>query len=406
MKDYKKIVSKILKETANLKESYIPYGNIKERMHPALETALKERKHSLGTHPIFPDSDETHFESKLVAKRFNDVVNNYKRQFDTEQIDQSHIMGTFNLVNEIVGIEKTHKKELEELAKKMIIEEYQLEDDDLELIAELTTDISLDGTMKNPSPVIIEDMEFDNHDSIVNANDEVYKRRFINSMIQGAAKKGHHMYYLADKELMNLDPRLPNKYAKLMALADLAYFMFNENEMNGGQMKAGGVVKVEWPDNKKVKKPIIKAQATTFPVLVHELIKGVMEVLSSHGLPTDDKLREYVIGKADFLNAEPWDMRIGPAIWERFTEMIEPEDFNLKHHIYAEMCSLPVREFNKQMKEIMAGTKAGKNYIKEIVENIKNEMSLDEYEDAMKQIDSNDDYMNLDDLNALNPEDI
>jgi hypothetical protein len=40
--------------------------------------------------------------------------------------------------------------------------------------------------------------------------------------------------------------------------------------------------------------------------------------------------------------------------------MIENDDFKLKHHIWNELVSLPVKEFNKKMKEIMAGTKEGK----------------------------------------------
>jgi hypothetical protein len=48
----------------------------------------------------------------------------------------------------------------------------------------------------------------------------------------------------------------------------------------------------------------IVARGITFPVLVHEIIKGVMELLSAHGLPKDKKLAEYVINKADFLSEE------------------------------------------------------------------------------------------------------
>jgi hypothetical protein len=41
-------------------------------------------------------------------------------------------------------------------------------------------------------------------------------------------------------------------------------------------------------------------------------------------------------------------MRIGPALWSRFTDMIENDDFKLKHHIWNELVSLPVKEFNKK----------------------------------------------------------
>ena len=138
-----------------------------------------------------------------------------------------------------------------------------------------------------------------------------------------------------------------------------------------------------------------------FPVLIHELVKGVMEVLSAKGLPKK-KMGEFVINKADFLAAEPWDMRIGPALWERFTDVFEAEDFNLKHHVYSELVELPVDEFNRQMKEIMAGTKEGKKIVKTMVDEIKKEMSNEDFNETMetfqKDIEQNHETFNLDEL--------
>jgi hypothetical protein len=47
-----------------------------------------------------------------------------------------------------------------------------------------------------------------------------------------------------------------------------------------------------------------------FPVLIHELVKGVGSIISSW-FTYLSKMGKYVISKADFLSAEPWDMRIG-----------------------------------------------------------------------------------------------
>jgi len=150
----------------------------------------------------------------------------------------------------------------------------------------------------------------------------------------------------------------------------------------------GGVVRVIFP-TKDNPKPVIHVQAMVFPVLIHELVKGVMELLSAHGLPQNKKVGEYVINKADYLAAEPWDMRIGPALWNRFTEAIDPDDFELKHHIYSEMAALPVREFNQKMREIVAGTKEGKKIIKTIVEEVRNGLHEDEFNEAMNEISGN-----------------
>lgn len=389
----RKAIEKALNKT--ISEGRINYAEgCNERMHPKLEQQLRDRHHSLGAHPIFPDSEEQHFEEKIMSKRFNEVVNNYKRQFDTETADPNEALrNMLPLVGETMKIESSHRKELEELAVKMIRKEYDMGEDDVEIIAELTPNITIEGIRTNPSPVVIEDMEFDNHDSLSKAKDEVYKRRFINAMIQGASKKGHHMFHLADGELTSMNPTLPNKYAKMMAAADYGYLTADDSTPK----KAGGVVRVDYSGDK----PVIHAQAMVFPVLIHELVKGAMEILSAHGLPDDEKLTEYVMGKADFMNAEPWDMRIGPALWERFTECIDPNDFDKKHHIYADIVSLPTEEFNHIMREIMLGTKEGKEKIREIVKQIDEDMERDAYEQSMREMANEDDSMGLDDLDNI-----
>src|SRR5690242_6563029 len=78
---------------SSINEGRIKYDdNCAERMHPVLEKQLRERSTSLGAHPIFPDSEEMHFEEKIMSKRFSDVVNNYKRQFDSEHADPMEAM--------------------------------------------------------------------------------------------------------------------------------------------------------------------------------------------------------------------------------------------------------------------------------------------------------------------------
>ena len=386
MSNYRKIVESALKKANNsktLNESVLYPEGMSERMHPKLEEDLLKRTHSLGKHPIFPEGDESTFEEKIMGERFKEVATRCKRAFDTDAVDQKALMvNMMGMVNESMQMEEKHKKALEKLAEQMIREEYDMGKDIVEIHCELTPNINMVGTKKNPKPMTTE-MQFKNHDDMVNANDEVYKRRFVNAMIQGASKKCNHMFHMVDDELTDMDPRLPNKYAKMMAAADYMYYVIPEME-NGVN---GGVVRVQFPTASNPK-AVIHAQAMVFPVLIHELVKGVMELISAHGLPKNKKVGEYVINKADFLAAEPWDMRLGPAIWERFTKMIEPDDFHLKHHIYTEMVSLPVMDFNRKMREIMAGTKEGKKIISGIVEEIKGGLQEDEFNEAMNEITS------------------
>ena len=384
MSQFKKLAQDALKKTKQkrvLNESVVYPENINERMHPDLEEELANRKHSLAGSPVIPEGDEHLFEEKLMGERFSEVCKRYKRAFDVDKIDNSSLMTQMMpMVYETIALESKYKKQLEELAVKMIREEYDIPEDVVEIIAELTPNISLEGTKKNPKPMAVEGLEFDSHDDIQNANAEVYKRRFLNAMIQGAAKKCNHMFHMVDDELSDLDPRLPNKYHKLMSAADYMYYVIPKME-NG---VTGGVVKVDYPTSENPK-AVIRAQAMAFPVLIHEIVKGVMELLSAHGLPKNKQISDYVVNKADFLAAEPWDMRLGPALWGRFTNLIDPDDFNLKHHAYYKLASLPATEFNIQMREIMAGTKRGKKIITELIDEVKRGLQEDEFNEAMIQ---------------------
>lgn len=376
------VLGKILK----INESILYPEGMTERMDKKLESELANQKHSLGKHPALPEGDEVSFEQKIMGERFNEVCKRYKRAFDVESIDNKKVMKEMMpMVFETMSLESKHKEKLQELAIKMIREEYDMDEDVVEIIAELTPDIQLKGANKNPSPMPVKDMKFESHDDIVSANEEVYKRRFLNAMTQGAAKKCNHMFHMVDEELTDIDPRLPNRYSKMMSAADYMYYILPKMD----EHVTGGMVEVEYP-SKKNPKAVIHAQAMVFPVLIHEIVKGVMELLSANGLPSDKKLSEYVTNKADFVAAEPWDMRIGPAIWGRFTEAMDAEDFNLKHHVYAELAALPANEFHKKMKEILAGTNTGKKIIKNIIDEVKHEMQEEEFNSALNELDKND----------------
>lgn len=405
MADYKKIAEEALKKAnlikgktpKTLNESLVYPEGLEDRMHPRLEKELVNQETSLGKHPIFPEGDETTFEQKIMGDRFNEVVKRYKTAHSTDSIDKGRAMlELFPLVKTTMLLEEDHRKELEDLAVKIIREEFDMDESVVEIEATLTPNINMEGTKKNPTPVK-SDMDFKNHDEIVESKDEVYKRRFVNAMIQGASKKCNHMFHMVQDELGELNPKLSNLYSKMMSNADYMYYIIPDME-NGVN---GGVVRVEFPSKENPKVKII-AQAMVFPVLIHELVKGVMEVLSAKGLPKNKKMGKFVIDKADFLAAEPWDMRIGPALWSRFIDNFDSEDFPLKHHVWSDLVTLSPKDFNSKMREIMAGTKEGKKIVKDLIDVIKSDMQKDDFEETMANLESNmDDNVDGYDWNEL-----
>ena len=76
-------------------------------------------------------------------------------------------------------------------------------------------------------------------------------------------------------------------------------------------------------------------------------------------------------------------MRLGPSIWKKYTNAIPDEDFELKYHLFAEMSMLPPNEFNSLMKEIVSGTKKGKEVLLEMLGEIKEEIKEREFRESM-----------------------
>lgn len=385
----KALNSKKVENKSLINENMLYAEGITERIHPQLEQALREGKHSLAGTGVMPEGDIISGEMKLIRERFKEVVMRCREAFGMDVIDDNVIKREqMPLVMESMEIEGTHKKKLEELAVEMIMEEFNIPEGSIEFEAVLQPKIDRNGTIDTPQET---DTEFESHDDIVNANKEVNKRRVLNAMIQGASKSVNHMFHLKNDELRDMDPRLPGNYKKMMSAADYMYYIVPDlkGAVNGGSCE------VDYNEDEEGIKPVIKAKAMVFPVLVHELCKGVMEVLSGHGLPTQENITEYVINKADYIQAEPWDMRFGPAIWRKFCDCIPPDDFSLKHHAYVDLVQLPPDEFNHVMKEMLAGTKLGKSKINELLSEAKREIQEDEYNQAMK---GRDDLFDIDEL--------
>jgi hypothetical protein len=371
-----------------LNENMLYSDGITERIHPKLEEDLRRDAHSLAGCDIFPEGDIISSEMKIIRERFKEVVKRCREAFDMEVIDDEVIKEQqMKLVQAAMTMEEPNKATLEQLAVDMIMEEFDIPEGSVEFDVELTRNIT--RGVANDTPIEGDDSDFNDHDEIVSANAEVRKRRAVNALIQGASKSVNHMFHMVHEELSDMNSKLPGTYKKMMSAADYMYFIVPDLK---GAVDAGSC-ETDYTEDENGVKAVIKARGMVFPVLIHELCKGVMEVLSSNGLPTQENVAQYVLDKADFVQAEPWDMRFGPGLWRRFCDAIPAEDFKLKHYVYTDLASMEPDEFSSLMKEIIAGTKKGKHRIAEMVKDIKAELSEDEFNETM-----GDDHFNLDDL--------
>ena len=399
------ITKKVLKEHQQLRkeQNRVHYLNEaidyderhRERMAQSIEDKLRKDTHTFGGSRSLPltGSDQKYSE-KLASGRFKDIINKVKRYHQVDDIDTPRMMAQMmGIMGQVAQIEIEHKDALEQLAVDIVSEEFDIPEDmlDAELLPPGSPlDIECEGCDDEEE----EEEEFTpkSAERMEELEVEIDKRNVINALMQGAAKKGHYIFHLVADELDQIDPRLMVLYGKLMSLADFQYWVIEENVM-GGQV--GGTEKIKWvkvedeeeeevgdeeeEEKEEELEPQIEAKAWIFPLLVHELIKGAMELAASSWGEghLDFEEQKHVIDRADTVEGEMWGMRLGPGMWEKFLDCIDPKDYSIKQWLFRELTKLSANEFHKFMKEILS--QSGK--CKEVISHLKELHDADEDEE-------------------------
>ena len=215
------------------------------------------------------------------------------------------------------------------------------------------------------------------------------------------------MFELVRDELDRIDPRLLNLYGIVMSVNDLMYWVLPD-EMMDMMMSQSGVGGKEEVDI-ETDPPTVRARGLFFPILIHELIKGTMEVLGTQGLPDDPKQAEMVMASTDTLANEVWDLRLGPVIWEKFLtaypERLFDEDKKfIQSYLFARFSALSSEEFFNLAKMILRGDAKATSILDKMVTEIVNhlnEVHSDDDEDSSDYDTDNDDEDGPDDLSDL-----
>ena len=386
---------------SKLNEAPIDYEG-PERMEPGIERKITRKETPYHNFPAIPKMDRDFIEL-ISSKRFKDSVDKVRRYMGGTEVIQGDdplmqlMMIVGQAMQQIIGIQMRHKEDLEKLAIKLVKDEMGIPDDAMQFKAELVMQPmgaaeGMQGEPELPSEEEIEEFMGD----MESFNLERSKRRFINSLIQGAAFKGGHMYVLVSNELNDMDPRLLNLYGVSQSLMEHAYWIFPDMEQmaggGGGQMGQSEV-------DEETDPPTVKAKAVTFPLLVHELVKGVYEIFGTHGLPDDPRQQEMILNAEDTLPAEIWDSRLGPIFWEKFMatypmELFDEDKKHIQHYLFMRFSALDAKEFFRVANLILAGDPKGNKYIQDMVDDIVRELKKEEYRQALP----NEDDDNLDDI--------
>ena len=405
---------------AKIKEQ-IDYGNRPERMDPNLERKLRSGENIYSDNPSFKKGSED--VQRLVSSRFGKVADKLKEVTGNQNISSQQVQAMIyremmSKVPTIMQIEGRHREELENLAIEACLEETEVPSDWYEIVARLNRQpIDVSNFRYQPEEEK-EDEDDDEENKLQIPSFEVedltdeeifelekHKRNIINAIIQGAAKKGHYIFQKPEirAELDRIDTRLYPAYLGIMAINDFLYFTMEQMIEMMSQTGNGVAGKVELQDNDSddeegggeegEEKPDTKivADGLIFPILCHEIIKGIEESAGRHGLPQDTELAQKVMGQTDLLSNEPMQLRIGPEIVEKLRMVLPDEMFNdsnkgLINWFKVELYKLDAKEFLNIIGDVISTDESkNKKATRRFEELMKEAMKMKEEYDSYKE---------------------
>jgi hypothetical protein len=410
-----------------LKEQ-IDYGTTPERMDPNLERKLASPDSLYATNPAMKKGAAD--VQRLVSKRFQKVADKLRQVTGIEDLSSKQVQGMvyqemMRKLPNIMRIEAAHRDELIELAKEASLDDAEVPKGRYQIEASLGMPDTGNFRMEPEDDEDEEEegeekLQFPSFDLDELTDEEIlelekHKRNIINALIQGAAKKGHYLFQKPEikSRLDDIDPSLYGDYLGIMAINDFLYFSMEQMIEQMSQTGQGVAGKVELDDaddegEEGEEQPDTKIIATglIFPILCHEIIKGLEEAKGRAGLPSDPGMREKVLGQTDVLSNEPMQLRIGPEIVEKIRfalpdDVFDPQYKGLINFFHVLLYQIDAKEFleiignaisedssklgkaKKRFEEIVREAKQ----MQEEFENYKEEEEIDSDEDDDEGLD-------------------
>lgn len=357
-----------------------------------ITNAINKNETSIGDSPALPPEDESKFLLKLINKEYADLTDGVE---NVETIkDELPMLITMCRKNESNNIPA-----LESLCIEVINRIMPIPQDTIDIQANIVNNIDVKQQRLVPEETI--NFSFDSIDDMKNLTDEIYKRRMLNALISGASVVISEDVEIYLSSLYKINPDLPSLYNKIMKYNDILLYS-EKDTLNQNENTEGGNVDVYIQSQENM--VTIEAEGIMFPILFCEVIKGLLELAISHGLPEEREKAEYILKKSDFKLAENWDIRIGIPLWKRITAMFERINVNIYdvgvNFFFMQLALKHCYEFNEFLQEIFLGTKNGERLLSDMVTEIMNSKEQDEFNDYMKskndaayQINDNDYFL-------------
>ena len=292
---------------------------------------------------------------------------------------QQVVQRSSELVPELIEAEDGYRDHLELLAADVVTKAYPIIDyANIKIDAKIVTmnDIKIN---EEPDEVPVEDTP---------PEAEQAKRRIINGITQGASIRGSFAFLLFRDYLDAFDEDLVAKYNEILKLSFGIYDDENAIAMllamiAQQQNSAGGSSEMVYDeDNEQF---IIKARAICFPMLVHEIVKGLYEIVGTEGFGADKEKNKAIINTVDKLSNEPNDLRFGKFIYDALSDLYHDsniDDPRVRELLFTEIYKLPEEEFIPFIENAVNGTLTPqqKKWANDEMRNIKDDLRKDDTE--------------------------
>lgn len=313
--------------------------------------------------------------TKMAEARRREIVSNF-----TDDIDSFGKSAVFSKLGKLISKckrkEEPNREALSKICSNVVAEVFGIPADTIKLNCEIVDEIPA-GEQFHIKPDTDEEFEYEDVGAIEAEDSETKKRKIVNAICYGAAARfSEQSKKLWLNDVFEIDEDLPHLYSQIMKIND--YLVFNSDiDIKDNDHKQGGAVEVKLAREGEAAE--IHARGIVFPILLHETIRGVAEIIASYGLPDDMGEARRITNISDAIENDPWNMRIGPIMWDRLCsalDSIESEEFP---YFFKGLVTVPAPEFEKIMKNVFAGTRFGKESVKKIFNKSKYDNEYDRF---------------------------
>lgn len=223
--------------------------------------------------------------------------------------------------------------------------------------------------------------------------EDIDKRKLINTIMQGEAQNVHDMMYDVRTQVEEItgNNELLDLYMRFLALN--RKFDWDES-VNLEQMmtqapQMANAMETEWEEGEGEDKPKIKARVLDLPMLVHETVKGIYELIASGAIDPDPVRAQRILKATDTLADEQEDIRYGPFIAKDVRNYVNKvadkitgayDIPNMREYVFGKMIEMPSTDFVQLVTAMIMDQESAESTISKFIKEIQEEFK--EYQTA------------------------